>query len=316
MVIFTHSFISTLFIGLLGNKVLLWLVIIVAFDLLILFIYLLRKRKLNSVVAVEPTPAPTAGAILSLVDDERAINNRNAIFLFGNFKIHTTNQYDISGKFSPLLKELFLLIFLNSLNHNRGISSSYIVEKLWPDMADKNARNNLAVNIGKLRGVLGSDFHEQLVNQSGVWRFETHNNDANLYCDYIRCLHILKSKQEHSLAEIKSLMHIVQKGGLLVDLNYEWLDSFKANISNEIVDTLLAFMAGNSANVSPNLIIQMADAITLLDMANENAMEMKCKALVSLGKHSLANEIYLKFVKEYKILYNIDYKHDFKSIIS
>jgi len=45
----------------------------------------------------------------------------NSILFFGGFQIINRDGIDITSKFTPLLKELFLLIFLNSIK-DKGIS--------------------------------------------------------------------------------------------------------------------------------------------------------------------------------------------------
>jgi len=71
----------------------------------------------------------------------------------GDFQIFNRTGSDITSKFSPLLKELFLLILLNSIK-DKGISAERIIEILWLDKDEKSARNNLAVNIVKLKTLL------------------------------------------------------------------------------------------------------------------------------------------------------------------
>jgi hypothetical protein len=44
-------------------------------------------------------------------------------------------------------------------------------------------------------------------------------------------------------------------------------------------------------------------------------MLMKCKALVLLGRHSIASDTYNKFAKEYKILYDMDFEKSFTDIL-
>jgi len=41
---------------------------------------------------------------------------------------------------------------------------------------------------------------------------------------------------------------------------------------------------------------------------------MKCRALIVLGRHSIANETFNKFAKEYKILYGTDFEKSFNEI--
>ena len=296
------------------SKSWIWLFAIVAFDLLILAIYLHKKKK-KAREAAESDVLETASTTPLQEKLDTTFPTKNAIYLFGSFKIFNAEEIEITNKFTPLLKELFLLIVLNSTNKNNGISSGTIVEKLWSDMPIKNGRNNLAVNIGKLKAALGIDFQDFLTSSSGVWKFEIPNGNSTIYCDYQTSLQHLNSPQKLSISEIKELMTIVNKGGLLTDQSYEWIDSYKANISNKLIDAFQDFLNSNSDNLSPNLLIQIADSITQLDMINETAMEIKCRALVALGKHSIANETFTKFVKEYTLLYNIPFQKEFKSII-
>lgn len=299
-----------------NKKVWLWLALIFVFDATALIIFIYQKRKKKK---YKPESVATVADLNALDINKKNLSVQkedypNTIFLFGNFQF-LQNGVEISNKFSPLLKELFLLIILHSSGKNKGITTTNLIDKLWADMSDKNARNNMAVNIGKLRAILGPDFHEILVNQSGSWKFETDENKPVLYCDYFKCLDILEIKREYSFADIELLISIIHKGGLLVNFNYEWLDVFKANVSNTIIDTLLVFATKNKENVSPDFLIKIADTIMLFDMVNENAMELKCKAFVSMGKHSMVNDTYSKFIREYKILYDVEYPRSLKSVI-
>ncbi|MCK7531345.1 MAG: hypothetical protein MZV63_10075 [Marinilabiliales bacterium] len=61
---------------------------------------------------------------------------------------------DITRKFTPLLKELFLLILFNSIKNDMGISNEKIIEILWHGFSESSANNNKAVNIAKLRAIL------------------------------------------------------------------------------------------------------------------------------------------------------------------
>jgi hypothetical protein len=43
-------------------------------------------------------------------------------------------------------------------------------------------------------------------------------------------------------------------------------------------------------------------------------MENKCKGLITLGRHTVAKEVYDQFAREYRILYNAEYEKSFTSI--
>ena len=54
---------------------------------------------------------------------EKIIRNYQIIF-FGGFQVFDKNKQDITNKFSPLLKELFLLLWLHTFYKNKGLSST------------------------------------------------------------------------------------------------------------------------------------------------------------------------------------------------
>jgi len=50
-------------------------------------------------------------------------------------------------------------------------------------------------------------------------------------------------------------------------------------------------------------------------MMHEEAVSIKCKALTTLGKHSLAKEIFAKFTKDYFTLYDEPFERSFTDMI-
>lgn len=162
---------------------------------------------------------------------------------------------------------------------------------------------------------MGPELGTLLKSISSHWKFDLEGQENLVYCDYWEVWKILRSESRNSKDRISNLIHLIHRGGLLLNSNYEWMDSFKARISNEIIDLLSAYSTDKGAKSNPDFIIKIADTISMFDMINEQAMELKCKALLSLGKHSMAKDTYNKFVNEYLILYDVPYHRSLKQII-
>ena len=79
----------------------------------------------------------------------------NAIYLLGNFQVIDKNGKDITVLFSSKVKQLFLIIFVHSVQKKQGISSSFIYGTLWPDKEQSNAKNLKGVTLNKLRKLFG-----------------------------------------------------------------------------------------------------------------------------------------------------------------
>jgi two-component SAPR family response regulator len=235
-----------------------------------------------------------------------------SIIFFGDFKVYDQSGKDITRKFTRLLKELFLLIWLHSLKNDTGISTEKIIEILWFNYTESSAHNNKAVNISKLRNILHEIGNCELSNRTGYWKIEF--DDKVLRNDYADFLKIVKSKAELSKEKIQDLINITQKGTFLSNLNYDWLDEFKASIANDTIDHLIHSSTHMEIVKEPEFMNHIADAILKFDSVNEEAMVMKCKALIVLGRHTTASEAYSKFAREYKILYGSDFEKSFNEI--
>lgn len=261
-----------------------------------------------------PLPKGESNTKTSSEDIVIVPKNDYSISLFGGFQVIDSNEKNITNKFTPLLKELFLLVFLKSCGQsNNGISSDKLKEILWYDKSDKDARNNRAVNIARLKSLLASVGNITVSKSTGYWMIEI--NDTTLNIDYSSFMEITQ-KNNHKKEDIIHLMQIIKRGDFLQNVAYDWLDKYKADVSGDIIDVLLNYANDHKNNFDDALIIQIADAILLFDSVNEEALSIKCKSLVKNGKHSIAKKTYDIFLKEYNTLYGEDYSLSFNSIIS
>ncbi|MCX6326769.1 MAG: galactose oxidase [Bacteroidia bacterium] len=236
----------------------------------------------------------------------------NSVLFFGGFQVFNKKGTDITLRFTPLLKELFLLIWLYSIKNNKGISSEKLTELLWFDKDKNHACNNRAVNIAKLKQIIAEIDTCSLSHKTAYWKIEF--NESVVFNDYLECIKITGNKKTLTKEKINKLIVLVNTGAFLMNSDYEWLDEFKADISNTIIDILIEFASIQKIEEDPDFILHLADSIFNCDIVNEEAMILKCKSLTLLGKHSLASNTYTKFSKDYKILYDQCYNKSFNEI--
>lgn len=302
-----------------GNKIIYRKIVfyIIPFILLLagIFTFLFQKRK-----RIKTGPAKNENKILPKgftakeQSDSATVTTKYHIVFFGGFQVYNKNFEDITSWFSPLLKELFLLIFLYSFKNNKGISSEKLTEILWYDKSEKSARNNRAVNIAKLKGYLEEIGSFELSKKTGYWKISF--EDSQIHSDYFDFLNITSSVKNLTKQKIIQLIEISQKGGFLINSHYEWLDEFKALVSDRIMDTLVEYGQKADIKAEADFIIHLADCIFNFDLVNEEAMILKCRAQHCLGKHSHAKATYEKFFKEYVAMYNQEYEKAFLDIIN
>lgn len=279
-----------------------------------------RNQKAKAALATPKLPErlPVNGhvdepQIIIAEDDYTRSSNKNTIFLFGDLQLFTPEGNEITKYFTPLLKELFLVIMLYSVKLDRGVSSEKLNEILWFDKSEKSARNNRSVNIAKLKSLLDKMGPCHLSKDTGYWKIEI--DYTRILVDYHNYLNIVSNKSKLNKQKIIQLTHITQRGNFLSNIEYEWLDPFKSDVSNEIIDSYIQFANSGEIDDDPEFLIKLANDIFYFDPVNEEAMIIKCKALSHIGKHSLAKNTFESFSKEYKVIYGEAFSRDFNSIL-
>lgn len=237
---------------------------------------------------------------------------RNSISLFGDLQVTDDNGTDFTQALTPLIKELFLVILLYSIRWKRGINSDKLRELLWADKSAESARNNRSVNLTKLKAILAKIPHCQIVMNAGHWKLDFNENEVHI--DYLDFMNITSSKSIDR-PMIEALIGITNKGSFLSNMEFEWLDPFKSEISNMVVNTFLNYAGSIQVSDDPELMVRLANNISYFDPANEEAMVLKCKSFALLGKHSLAKSTFESFAREYSNIYGENFRRELGDIL-
>jgi len=270
------------------------------------------KKKLPVIAPAANEDLPNNTAIPHFIDEPEK-NHQPAIYLFGHFQVFDKEGNDITQLFTPLLKELFLIIVIYSFKDGSGISSEALNEMLWNDKSVKDAKNNRSVNIAKLKAILEKVGDCGINKESGYWQFQI--PDPDIYVDYKKYIALLQHPHERGKAYINDLLDIIKRGSFLFQTEYGWLDNTKSEVSNAVIDICLHFIKTQTIAKDPEFIIKITHCIFNFDQLNEDALTYKCKSLIWLKRHTLANNTYLKFTKDYKDIYGEDFGKSFHEVI-
>lgn len=243
---------------------------------------------------------------------ERA--NNTSIYLFGSFEIIDENGDEISKQFSPLLKELFLVILLNKFKDGKGITSEKLNDIFWGTKTGKDAKNNLSVNIVRLKNILAKVDGINVTKNGDHWECEYDSNKVSI--DLLDFLNLETAYPgEKGKEHLSKMLYFISRGPFLKQNEYEWLDNIKADISNKIIDELLEESKNLDPKKEAEYIIEVANCIFSFDLLNEDALIYKCKTLNNLGRHSIAKSTYERFAKEYKKSYGEEFSLSFQDIL-
>lgn len=280
-----------------------WLTISSGIAILLAAVAIRRFRKKKA------APAP----VQALITEDEPQPEKSSIFLFGQFEVFDKEGNNITKQFTPLVRELFLLVLIYTYKDGKGISAEELYEILWTDKPAKDARNNFSVNIVKLKAILDKVGEYHIGKESGKWKFEILNNSVQ--ADYQQYTEWLASRPALQKPSIHQLLQIVRRGQFLKGLHYEWLDDIKSNVSGHITDLLLQYITGAGLQQDPEFIIKTANTLLHFDNLNEEALNSKCRCLVTTGKHKMAKDAYAKFAKEYKESYGMEFGKSYADVV-
>jgi DNA-binding SARP family transcriptional activator len=245
------------------------------------------------------------GAKVELVD------HRSYVQYFGQFEVYDKEGTELTKLFTPLLKEMFLLIVLYTLRSGKGISSEKLYATLWKDKSSKDAQNNRSVNMVKLKAILDKLGTCSIQKEADKWVFHYASDQIRMdLAEFLALVQIAHPTKE----DIHKILSIVQKGSFLSDTAYAWLDDIQSEVSDKALDVLTAAIGHFSSD--PEFLLEIAAGIFLFDPVNEEALRVKCKSLGVLGRHSLAKAAFEKFAKEYAQMYGEDFRYTFHDILS
>ncbi|MDH6356280.1 LamG-like jellyroll fold domain-containing protein [Parabacteroides sp. PF5-9] len=243
----------------------------------------------------------------------REIPDKNYIQLFGDFYVTNSDGENITALFTPKLKQLFLLILLYSQQDKSGISSHNLTKMIWGEDTVKSTKSLRSVSILKLRKILEQIDQTEIVFNTNKYAIVF---SGQVYCDYLVSLQLIKGKKIKTKEEFERFYEIIGQGEIFKGESFDWLDDFKGDISNSIVDIISRFIGKYSLTEDTDKIIQMADYVLLNDPSNEEALIYKVKALTYQNNTKSAKYTYDKFRSLYQEMYGEEFTKTYTEIAS
>lgn len=270
--------------------------------LLLLFIVVLllfrrKKSSKNIYVIDQPVIAP---------------KGKNTLLLFGDFTLTDKDGSTISSQFSPKLREVFLLLFFNSIDSEKGISTQKLTENIWSGFSTTKASNNRGVTFNKLKKILGSVDGIEVSYEDGYWK--TLLNE-NLTCDYLHVRELLKKLDASQPNLYARLYQYVNSGTFLDGLDWDWLADIRTNLMFEITDALLVYCTLLKKANQLDQLYKVTSTIIKIDDLNELALNNQLNYLCNKGHHNKAKHIFEQFCDRYKHCYGKHYPYNFNDFL-
>lgn len=273
-----------------------WLIPAIAVILSGLLLILLKRKKPEKQPDLRP-------------EEKNNVGQTQYLNLFGSFYITDKHGNDFSGSFSPKLKQLFVLILINSrqINGFNGITTEKITNVLWPDSSPESAKNTRGVTVNNLRKLLDKIGGLNLVNENNRWDIVF--KEENFFFDLG---YYINNKRNLSDEIDEKILKAFSRGEFLKDFDYEWIESYKLHISMEVLSTLLSALKKETDLQRKT---NIAEAVTSIDSLNEEGAISLISCLISKGKISLAKQKYEAFTSEYLRVFEKKYPKNFSDLL-
>ncbi|PWK67085.1 hypothetical protein LX99_04943 [Mucilaginibacter oryzae] len=283
-----------------GTSALLLLTGIVAF-------FLKRKRTADAL----PAPATSEVAVVTEPEEKGTDNKANAVYLLGEFAVFDKNAKDITYLFSQKIKQLFILILLNSRDKN-GVISKKISTTLWPDKDVAKTKNIRGVTINHLRKILSDIDGLELTFLNDTYSFIIADG---FYCDYFIVRDSLKQKG-NAVQPVLAHFDLVARGGLLQHIPEIWLDDFKQEYEEALMPVILPEIKKVYDLFDYKRALEISRVVLNIDPFNDTAIKFKIKALRRTRGIEHARKVYDEFAAEFEKSLGEAYHVPFEKICS
>ncbi len=292
-----------------------WIILILSFDVVLFIGFLVRKRIREKNENWKKSKEALKRKELELLLRKQAEGERpqSSIFLFGGFQVFDSDGKDISKLFTPLIRELFLIILLYPIKNGKGISSNKLTEIFWFDKSPQKAANNKAVNLGKLRKILDVVGSNQITSKNGYYSLSFNTGSPKVYVDILEFQNLIQQERLEK-EDLIRLLKIIEKGSFLSFITNELFDDLKDKVTGQVIDVLTDQLQSFAADSDHNLTMKILDSILIFDSLNELAISEKCKMLTNQGKHGEAKVVFQRFTAVYEKLYGVTYDKTLRDI--
>jgi DNA-binding SARP family transcriptional activator len=255
-------------------------------------------------------------AVIKRVDETVYFSReKSSISLLGGFAVKDKEGNDITFDFTPLTKQLLLMLLLYTEKDKRGILAKRLDYMIWADKNEDAARNNRNVYLRKLRALLEKVGQIEILNDKSFYSIKC---GPDVFIDYNEALKQIQNMQTTNKdgEQLNKTLELLLYGPLLPNTLYEWLDDFKESYSSLSITLLTNLLSSKLETKNYDLALRIADTIFLHDPLNEEALSAKCVALCEKRMKGMALNAYEKFCKEYSESLGEEYKISFTNICS
>jgi DNA-binding SARP family transcriptional activator len=228
----------------------------------------------------------------------------NSVYVLGEFAVFNDKGRDVTYLFSPKIKQLFVLILLNSRNGS-GIASKKISQLLWPDKDPAKTKNIKGVTFNHLRSIISDIQGIELTFTNDIYLFHI---EPEFFCDYLFVTDMLKEPGAVKENMLLQNMEIISRGSLLPDMTETWLDEFKLNFEEGLMEQLVPIIKNVYTTGNYKMVLELCRIVLHIDPFNDITLKYQLKSYRRIKGIDYCKKVYDHYTTEYKKSYGVDYE--------
>lgn len=274
------------------------------------WLYISKKRKSSGADGLSADEAELGLETIGIqkADEPKA----NSIKLLGEFAAYDRKGKDITYLFSPKIKQLFVLIFLNS-REGSGIGSKKISQILWPEKDVAKTKNIKGVTFNHLRNILSDIDGIELNFVNDIYVFSV---DHRFFCDYCVVSEALKKNEEAVRELVLENFDLISQGSLLTNMADSWLDDFKQHYEEQLMLQLVPELKKLYTEENYRTVLELSRLLLNIDPFNDAVLKYQLKSDRRLKGIDHCKKIYDNYVQEYKKSLGVDYHVSLDKLLS
>lgn len=233
---------------------------------------------------------------------------KNQIFMFGEFTAIDAEQKNVTGLFTPKVRELFLYVLFQTLRNGIGAEVTELNSVLWEGIDSKKVANNRSVTLNKLRKILVRFDKVEILSNNGYLQLKV---SKSFFCDYLEAFRLCQIPEGMTKNQLEQFFMLVKKGRFLKGIDWPWLDDTRGFIGSHVIDNLLKLASIYKKELKLKEVEKVAQRILEYDDLNEEAIYLQLWALQKAGNMRLAkfnfNSFCAKYMKNMGEPYSMDF---------
>ncbi|MEO7213114.1 hypothetical protein [Mucilaginibacter sp.] len=256
--------------------------------------YVLRKRRLKALESGDENDPSE-----DVYNTKKATEKKpNAVYILGDFAVFDKTGRDISYMFSPKIKQLFVLVLLNS-RAGHGVVSKKISATLWPDKEVTKTKNIRGVTINHLRNIIADIDGIELSFVNDTYCFVL---QEVFFCDYFAVADAITQLKQHHITPdelVATQLDLFSRGALLPDIQEPWLDETKVGYEESLLQIVVPEIRRIYDGGERKKALDLCRVVMAIDPFNDTALKFKLKALRRIKGVDVARRAYDEFVADY-----------------